>query len=101
MEIYKVGESIDSFNYKQAQEDIVALLENGSNLVLDMSDCKYISSSGLRVLLYSKKIAASKGLRLCLVGISDEVQDIMNVTGFNSFFDCFHTMDECLQAVNS
>ena len=45
MEIYKVGESIDSFNYKQAQEDIVALLENGSNLVLDMSNCKYISSS--------------------------------------------------------
>ena len=92
MEIYKVGESIDSFNYKQAQEDIVALLENGSNLVLDMSNCKYISSSGLRVLLYSKKVSASKGLTFSLVSVKPEVKEIMDITGFDNFFDIYATM---------
>ena len=66
-------------------------------MVLDMTACKYISSAGLRVLLYSKKVAASKGLKLCLVGISEEVKDIMDVTGFNTFFETFSTMEECLE----
>ena len=52
-----------------------------------MTDCKYISSTGLRVLLYSKKVAASKGLKLYLKDVSEEVKDIMNVTGFENFFD--------------
>ena len=62
-----------------------------------MTACRYISSAGLRVLLYSKKVAASKGLKLFLVGISEEVKDIMDVTGFNTFFETFSTMEECLE----
>ena len=69
-------------------------MEKGCNVVLDMTACTYISSTGLRVLLYSKKMAASKNLKLYLVGISEEVKDIMDVTGFDSFFDTFCTMEE-------
>ena len=86
-ETYKLGEELDSFNNKQVQEESLAILEKGCNAVLDMTDCKYISSTGLRVLLYSKKMAASKGLKFYLKGVSDEVKDIMDVTGFNDFFD--------------
>ena len=86
-ETYKLGEELDSFNNKQVQEEILAILEKGCDVILDMTDCKYISSTGLRVLLYSKKVAASKGLKLYLKGVSDEVKDIMDVTGFNNFFD--------------
>ena len=87
MEIYKLGEELDSFNHCEVQEGISAILEKGCSTVLDMTACKYISSTGLRVLLYSKKMAASKGLKLYLSGISDEVKDIMDVTGFSSLFD--------------
>ena len=96
---YQLGEELDSFNYQQVQEDILAILEKGYSAVLDMTACKYVSSTGLRVLLYSKKVAASKGLKLYLVGMSDEVKDIMEVTGFDSFFDSFKTMEECLENV--
>ena len=86
-ETYKLGEELDSFNHEQVQKEILSILENGCDAVLDMTACKYISSTGLRVLLYSKKVAASKGLKLYLKGVSDEVKDIMDVTGFNNFFD--------------
>ena len=86
-ETYQLDKRLDSFNYQQTQADILPILERGSNVVLDMTACRYISSAGLRVLLYSKKVAASKGLKLCLVGISEEVKDIMDVTGFSNFFD--------------
>ena len=97
---YKLGEELDSFNYQEVQDGILAILEKGSNAVLDMTACKYVSSTGLRVLLYSKKVAASKGLNFYLVGVNDEVKDIMNVTGFDSFFDIFNTMEECQSAID-
>ena len=87
MESYKVGERLDSFNYQQVQDDVLAILEKGSSVLLDMTACHYVSSTGLRVLLYSKKMAAAKGLKICLSGISDEVKDVMDVTGFSNFFD--------------
>ena len=86
-ETYKLGEELDSFNHEQVQKEILTILEKGCDAVLDMTDCIYISSTGLRVLLYSKKVAASKGLKLYLKGVSEEVKDIMNVTGFENFFD--------------
>ena len=86
-EVYKLGEELDSFNHEQVQKEILTILEKGCDAVLDMTACKYISSTGLRVLLYSKKVAASKGLKFYLKGVSDEVKDIMDVTGFNNFFD--------------
>lgn len=86
-ETYKLGAELDSFNYQQVQDDILAILNGGASVVLDMTDCNYISSTGLRVLLYSKKVAATKGLKICLSGIGDEVKDIMDVTGFSNFFD--------------
>ena len=70
-ESYKLGKELDSFNYKEVQDGILAILDKGVNTVIDMTDCHYISSTGLRVLLYSKKMAASKGLKLYLSGISD------------------------------
>jgi anti-sigma B factor antagonist len=86
-ESYKLGEELDSFNSEEVQNGILAILNKGCNAVLDMTDCNYISSTGLRVLLFTKKVAASKGLNLCLKGVSAEVKDVMDVTGFNDFFD--------------
>jgi len=94
MEIYKLSDELDSFNYQEVQDGIIAILEKGNDAVLDMTECKYVSSTGLRVLLYCKKMAASKGLRFCLVGVNDVVKDIMSVTGFNSFFETFNTLEE-------
>ena len=86
-EIYKLGTELDSFNSQEVQDGLKAILEKGCNAVLDMTDCKYISSTGLRVLLYTKQVAASKGLNLSLKGVGAEVKDIMDVTGFTEFFD--------------
>ena len=86
-ETYKLGKELDSFNSDDVQNGIIAILEKGNNVVLDMTACHYVSSTGLRVLLYSKKVAAAKGLEVCLKGVGAEVQDVMDVTGFSNFFD--------------
>ena len=85
--IYKLGKELDSFNYQEVQNSLLAILEKGCSATLDMTDCTYISSTGLRVLLYTKKMAKAKGLNFSLKGVGDEVKDIMTITGFDGFFD--------------
>ena len=93
-EVYKLGVSLDSSNSNQEQEKILAIFDAGSGVILDMTDCTYVSSAGLRVLLYSYKVAASKGQKIVLVGVCDEVRDVMSMTGFEKFFDLFNTVEE-------
>ncbi len=99
LEVYQIGNHLDSFNAQEVQNGIMAIMDKGSNVVIDMTACDYISSIGLRVLLYSKKVTTANGLKLYLVGVRDKVKDVMEVTGFNSFFESFCTMEECMEKI--
>ena len=98
-EVYKLGASLDSSNNVQEQEKILAIFDKGNSVILDMTDCTYVSSAGLRVMLYSYKVANSKGLKLYLIGVCDEVRDVMNMTGFEKFFEYFNTVEECQKSI--
>jgi len=92
--IYKIGERLDSSNAAAEQPKILAVLDGGDNVVIDLSGCNYVSSAGLRVLLYSYKVAAPKGLKVSLAGVSSEIRDVMEMTGFDKFFEFFNTAEE-------
>ena len=72
---------IDTANATEAEEAIKNLLEGQdlSLLVLDAQHLRYISSSGLRILLRLMK----SGKPLKMVNVSPEVYDILEVTGFS------------------
>ena len=40
-EQYQLGKELDSFNHQQVQNEILAILENGSSVVIDMSACHF------------------------------------------------------------
>ncbi|MBR3080187.1 MAG: STAS domain-containing protein [Prevotella sp.] len=98
--IYKLGASLDSSNSSKEQEKILAIIEKGNSVIIDMTDCTYLSSAGLRVLLYSHKVAGSKGLGVYIVGLGSEVRDVMEITGFVSFFKIFDTLEACQNEVD-
>lgn len=97
IEIYKVGKTLDASTCNQEQEAIVALVDKNKNIAIDLSECTYVSSAGLRVLLYSYKLAHSKKLQLYLIGVCDEVREVMRMTGFEKFFSFFSTVEECIK----
>lgn len=93
--------AIDGKTSAEAQATLTPLLSNGSRLILDMTDVTYLSSAGLRVLLLIYRQSTSASGKLALVGLSDEVKDIMNVTGFLKFFNACESVDAALTAVKS
>jgi anti-sigma B factor antagonist len=95
LEVHKIGAVLDNSTCAQEQEDITGIISTGNDVMLNLTDCTYVSSAGLRVLLYSYKIAKSKGLKLFLIGVSDDVKEVMKMTGFEKFFTYYATEDEC------
>ena len=49
----------------------------------------YMSSAGLRMLLVIYRTIVGQGGKVVLVGLSEELQDTMALTGFLDFFDHF------------
>lgn len=100
IKVYKVGEVLDTSTSKVEQDAISNIIDDGANVALDLSECKYVSSAGLRVMLYSYKLAATKNLKLYLIGVSSEIREVMRITGFERFFSYFDTVGDCLSQCN-
>ena len=73
---------LDATSSPQLQEEMLSVLEIAEELHLDFTNLDYISSAGLRVLLIGEKAASGKGKQMKLFGVSAEVMEIMNMTGF-------------------
>jgi anti-sigma B factor antagonist len=79
---------------------ILPLVEPGSKILLDLSAVLYMSSAGLRTLLSLYRQGAAQKSQLALVGLSEEIQDTMSVTGFLEFFITCDTLEEGIQQLS-
>ena len=50
-------------------------------------DLEYVSSAGLRVLVMTQKLAARRGGTLTLLNTTDDVQEVLEMTGLADVFD--------------
>ncbi len=98
--VIKISGSLDGNTVNEAQRQVMPLLSSqGLSLVLDLKDCGYVSSAGLRLLLMAAKQLSSQDGVLVLSGLSAEIVDVMEMTGFNNFFKTFETVAAAVAAV--
>jgi len=89
---------LDGNSATKVREEIMSHIDTNSKLVIDMSQCEYVSSAGLRLLLIIAKKVKAVGGRGVLAGLVDEVKDVMEITGFDHMLTSYETVD---QAINS
>ena len=83
-----------------AQNEVLPLAEPGCKLLIDMSKVPYMSSAGLRMmLLIYRQVTASNGQSV-LVGLSEEIKDTMEVTGFLDYFEVRDSYEAGLEALS-
>ena len=58
-------------------------LEGVRDLTLDLGDCPYISSAGLREIMRAQKQLLPSGGGVTLINVAREVQEVLDVTGFS------------------
>lgn len=88
--------SIDSKTAPDLQKSILPVINDRNKMVLDITLVTFISSAGLRVLLMVYRQLKTKDGKVFLVGVSDEIKDVMFMTGFINFFEISATLEEAL-----
>lgn len=63
------------------------LADPTGTIVLDCKDMEYISSSGLRIFLTIRKAAASKGGKVIVKDINNDIRQVFMMTGFLNLFE--------------
>ncbi|MBQ6173168.1 MAG: phosphotransferase [Clostridia bacterium] len=89
---YPAG-AVDSSNAKEFEAGILDAMRvhPGCDTVLDMGGMTHISSAGLRVLL---RITQEKGAPLILQNVSQDLYEILDVTGFTQLLDVRRSIRE-------
>jgi len=86
--------ALGSSEAEATRERLAELLPGEGSVLFDLSEMKYLSSAGLRVLLLVYRQVRACGVRLVLTGLPPEVTELMAATGFLDFFTVADTVDD-------
>ena len=97
--VVSLGGELDYNSSEEARQQLMEVVENNKNVVIDMKNCTYVSSSGLRVLLLLGKRSRQLGENIALANLTDDVKDVMDMTGFGTIFNCYDSLDNATAAM--
>ncbi len=85
--ILKASGRLDAGTSGVFEEKLMGIIEEGKEILVDFTELKYVSSSGLRVLLMAaKKLSASKR-NLTIFGMQEHIKEVFDISGFTSLFN--------------
>jgi anti-anti-sigma factor len=88
--VFAIAGKLDTHSSPEAQDRLTALIDGGATkIVVDFSECDYISSVGFRVLLVTAKQLQRDGGTLRLCGITGNVKEVFDISGFGVVFEIF------------
>ena len=79
---------LDTTAAPEAEEALRKALPDCESLTVDMEKLEYISSAGLRVLMFAKRELRKQGCdKMKLTHVNEIIMEIFEVTGFSDIFD--------------
>jgi anti-sigma B factor antagonist len=87
---------LDSASSNQVQDELLHVITPKAKVILDFNQCSFVSSAGLRTLLILAKRAKSQVANVVMAGASEEILDVMEMTGFDDMFETFLSVDDAL-----
>lgn len=88
--------SLDTATSPAAEKEINTLIDAGrSKFVFNFEKTKYMSSSGLRILLATAKKLKGKG-ELKISNLNKVIEEVFDVSGFSSILNVYKTEEEAL-----
>ena len=83
---YKMMERVDEKTASQLDDELRQIIDSGNTeIFIDMTNTKYMSSAGMRAILSAQKTINKQSGSIVLGGVSDAIREIFDVTGFSSF----------------
>ncbi|GAK57293.1 anti-sigma factor antagonist [Candidatus Vecturithrix granuli] len=97
--IVDIDGEIDWNTSQDIQAQVGAQIHEGAKILLDLSGVEFMSSAGFRMLLSMyREIEAQHG-RLALVKLSEQIKDLMAITGFLKYFPTLPSVEDGVRAL--
>jgi len=81
---------LDTASASTVEQQVLALLAD-RRVVLDMSQVRFVSSAGLRVLLKAAKTAEAAGGGFAICGLQPTVREVYEISGFDKIIPAHAT----------
>ncbi|MFT6963021.1 MAG: anti-anti-sigma factor [Flammeovirgaceae bacterium] len=93
-------DKLDTLIAPNLKTEFISLYQSGTaNLILDLSNTKYVDSSGLSALLTAHRQSNQAEGHLVLVGVNDHVMKLLTISKLDSVFVCLPTVEEAVDSV--
>jgi anti-sigma B factor antagonist len=90
---------LDATIAAQVKAELISLVTQQRNLILDLSQVKYIDSSGLSVLLVANRMCKESEGILVLAGVTDHVHKLIKISQLDTVLELLPTVAEAVDAV--
>lgn len=99
--VFKLNEEkLDSTLSPDIKSEFVTLNTEGhSNIVFDLSETKYIDSSGLSSILVANRLCGNLNGKLVLAGINEHVMKLFKISQLDSVISMMPTVDEAIDTI--
>ncbi len=77
---------LDAMSSNELEHAVSLLTGSDQDLVIDMTECNYLSSAGIRILLQTKKKLHPAQCDLFLAGVSGEIRRVLDIAGLGGTF---------------
>ncbi|MDP3461334.1 MAG: STAS domain-containing protein [Bacteroidales bacterium] len=92
---------LDALSSNDFEVAMQSLLTSGNSLVVDLSQCTYLSSAGIRVLLKTKKSLVAKKGDVILCSMLPEVFQVIEMAGLHRVFRTAESLKAALIAIRA
>ena len=95
------GDLIDRNLAQSLMDEVTKLSDEGQHkFIFELSELKYMNSTGLNVLINVLTKSRKSGGDLVICGVSKKVQELLLVTKLNSVFSVTQTTEEAIAKFN-
>lgn len=99
--VLAVGGEMDVYSAPAFREKVTEQLELDPLLVIDMGGLSFIDSTGLGVLVAGRNRSLERGGAISFVCSQDRILKLLRITGLDSVFDVFPTVDEAVAGLRA
>ena len=97
----KIIGKLDANSSNDLDIALMAMSENGLDIMIDLSECPYVSSAGIRILLKAKKKLQTSQHELFITGIIPEVFHVLEIAGLHRVFRFEANVEAALAIIQS
>ena len=98
--LLRIPSSLDIQTSEVAEKEVKQVDASARRcLIVDMSECAFVSSSGIRFLVIASKQFRSAGGEMVLAGVRKSVRDLLSICGLGKMFPTHDSVDAAISSL--